>query len=86
MVTVQLINEHCTTGSVETDSLPCVTEALCLYCLLGMTVEAVDKGVNGCIVKTIISGAIAQDGRIQVRNLLHLEHITRRKGGIHSIK
>ena len=32
-----------------------------------MTVDAVDKGVNGCIVKTITSGAIAQDGRIQVK-------------------
>ena len=40
-------------------------------CLLsGMTVDAVDKGVNGCIVKTITSGAIAQDGRIQVTTFI----------------
>ena len=32
-----------------------------------MTVDAVYQGVNGCIVKTITSGAIAQDGRIQVK-------------------
>ena len=37
-----------------------------------MTVDAVDKGVNGCIVKTITSGAIAQDGRIQVTTFILL--------------
>lgn len=36
----------------------------------GITVEAVDKGVNGCMVKTITNGAIAQDGRIQVTIIL----------------
>ncbi|XP_060069918.1 multiple PDZ domain protein-like, partial [Ylistrum balloti] len=33
---------------------------------LGMTVEAVDKGINGCVVKTVLhSGAVGKDGRIQ---------------------
>ena len=33
----------------------------------GMTVDAVDKAVNGCVVKTIsTNGAISKDGRIQV--------------------
>ena len=33
----------------------------------GLTVESVDQGINGCIVKSITTlGAIAQDGRLQV--------------------
>ena len=40
---------------------------LLIYLLIGMTVDAVDKGLNGCIVKTISSGgAIGKDGRIQI--------------------
>ncbi|XP_053394216.1 multiple PDZ domain protein-like isoform X9 [Mercenaria mercenaria] len=34
---------------------------------LGMTVEATDKGINGCVVKSLTkTGAIYKDGRIQV--------------------
>ena len=37
----------------------------------GVTVDAVDRGVNGCVVKTIIpTGAIGNDGRIQVGDYL----------------
>ncbi|XP_061191832.1 multiple PDZ domain protein-like isoform X3 [Saccostrea echinata] len=33
---------------------------------LGLTVEAVDKGANGCMVKSLInSGAVSKDGRIK---------------------
>lgn len=35
--------------------------------IVGMTVDAVDKALNGCIVKTISStGAISKDGRLQM--------------------
>ncbi|KAK7495863.1 hypothetical protein BaRGS_00012853 [Batillaria attramentaria] len=33
---------------------------------LGLTVETVDKGVNGCVVKAISKGAVSKDGRLQV--------------------
>ena len=35
--------------------------------LPGITVECVDTGLNGCVVKSLISsGAIVHDGRIQM--------------------
>ncbi|XP_046567946.1 multiple PDZ domain protein-like isoform X9 [Haliotis rubra] len=34
---------------------------------LGMTVDAVDRGINGCVIKTIADGgALAKDGRLAV--------------------
>ena len=36
-------------------------------CIIGLTVDAQDKAINGCIAKTIQSGsAIAKDGRLSV--------------------
>jgi len=47
----------------------CVTfdDVCCLFVTPGLTVETTDKGVNGCIVKTLSpNGAVAKDGRIVV--------------------
>ena len=41
------------------------------YSFVGVTVDAVDRGVNGCIVKTISGvGAVGKDGRIVVGDYL----------------
>jgi C-terminal processing protease CtpA/Prc len=38
---------------------------------VGLTVETVEKGINGCIVKTISPlGAVAKDGRIRVNDYI----------------
>lgn len=41
-----------------------------IYFYVGMTVESVDKGINGCVVKSITVGAVGKDGRIQVGDFI----------------
>ena len=44
-----------------------IAECLTVSRVAGLTVESTDKGVNGCIVKTLSpNGAIVKDGRILV--------------------
>lgn len=48
--------------------LLCPCKIVCHFLSLsGLTLESVDKGMNGCVVKTVApGGAVAKDGRIQV--------------------
>ncbi|XP_071117082.1 multiple PDZ domain protein-like isoform X2 [Haliotis cracherodii] len=40
---------------------------------LGLTVDAVDRGINGCVIKTIVDGgALAKDGRLAVGDYMVL--------------
>ena len=59
--------------------LKCILQSVFLlwvvnyFLLVGLTVESVDKGINGCLVKSLVeTGAVARDGRISVGDYITL--------------
>ena len=47
-----------------------MTLIISILFISGINVESVDKGINGCLVKSMTDGAIAKDGRIKVGDFI----------------